>query len=128
MHRLQDSCRGVQGETRTQASFSCRTTKVYPPSESQWEGRSTYSWKELLDKQFNWPPHVHVTSVTRNCIIIEYSVLPFFAPAVVRDLTDPLVLAVLKRQGVTVKLSQKLIEIGKENIIPRNDVCKHISS
>ena len=96
--------------------------------ESQWEGRSTYSWKELLDKQFNWPPHVHVTSVTRNCIIIEYSVLPFFAPAVVRDLTDPLVLAVLKRQGVTVKLSQKLIEIGKENIIPRNDVCKHISS
>ena len=92
--------------------------------ESQWEGRSTYSWKELLDKQFNWPPHVHVTSITRNCIIIEYSVLPFFAPAVVRDLTDPLVLAVLKRQGVTVKLSQELIEMGKEIIGPRNDVCK----
>ena len=92
--------------------------------ESQWEGRSTYSWKELLDKQFNWPPHVHVTSITRNCIIIEYSVLPFFAPAVVRDLTDPLVLAVLKRQGVTVKLSQELIEMGKEMISPRNDVCK----
>ena len=92
--------------------------------ESQWKGRSTYSWKELLDKQFNWPPHVHVTSITRNCIIIEYSVLPFFAPAVVRDLTDPLVLAVLKRQGVTVKLSQELIEMGKEMIGPRNDVCK----
>ena len=91
--------------------------------ESQWEGRSTYSWKELLDKQFNWPPHVHVTSITRNCIIIEYSVLPFFAPAVVRDLTDPLVLAVLKRQGVTVKLSKELIEMGKEIIGPRNDVC-----
>ena len=90
--------------------------------ESQWEGRSTYSWKELLDKQFNWPPHVHVSSITRNCIIIEYSVLPFFAPAVVRDLTDPLVLAVLKRQGVTVKLSQELIEMGKEIIDPRNNV------
>ena len=92
--------------------------------ESRWERRSTYSWKELLDKQFNWPPHVHVTSITRNCIIIEYSVLPFFAPAVVRDLTDPLVLAVLKRQGVTVKLSQELIEMGKEMIGPRNDVCQ----
>ena len=92
--------------------------------ESQWEGRSTYSWKELLDKQFNWPPHVHVTSITRNCIVIEYSVLPFFASAVVRDLTDPLVLAVLKRQGVTVKLSQELIEMGIEMIGPRNDVCK----
>ena len=91
--------------------------------ESQWGGRSTYSWKELLDSQFNWPPHVHVTSITRNCIIIEYSVLPFFAPAVVRDLTDPLVLAVLKRQGVTVKLSQELIKMGKEMIGPRNDVC-----
>ena len=92
--------------------------------ESQWEGRSTYSWKELLDKQFNWPPHVHVTSITRNCIIIEFSVLPFFAPAVVRDLTDPLVQAVLKRQGVTVKLSQELIEMGKEMIGPRNNVCE----
>ena len=92
--------------------------------ESQWEGRSTYSWKELLDKQFNWPPHVHVTSITRNCIIIEYSVLPFFAPSVVRDLTDPLVLAVLKRQGVTVKLSQELIEMGKEIIGPRKNVCE----
>ena len=92
--------------------------------ESQWEGRSTYSWKELLDKQFNWPPHVHITSITRNCIVIEYSVLPFFAPAVVRDLTDPLVLAVLKRQGITVKLSQELLDMGKEIIGPRNDVCK----
>ena len=92
--------------------------------ESQWEGRSTYSWKELLDKQFIWPSHVHVTSITRNCIIIEYSVLPFFAPSVVRDLTDPLVLAVLKRQGVTVKLSHELIEMGKEIIGPRNDVCQ----
>ena len=91
--------------------------------ESEWEGRNTYSWKELFDKQFNWPPRVHVTSITRNCIIIEYSVLPFFAPAVVRDLTDPLVLAVLKRQGVTVKLSQELKEMGKEIIGPRNDVC-----
>ena len=92
--------------------------------ESHWEGRSTYSWKELLDKQFNWPPHVHVTSITRNCIIIEYSVLPFFAPSVVRDLTDPLVLAVLKRQGVTVKLTQELIEMGKEIIGPRKNVCE----
>ena len=95
--------------------------------ESEWEGRSTYSWKELLDKQFNWSSHVHVTSITRNCIIIECSVLPFFAPNVFRDLTDPLVLAVLKRQRVTVKLSQELIEMGKEIISPRNDVCKKIS-
>ena len=94
--------------------------------ESRWEGKSTYSWKKLFDKQFNWPPHVHVTSITRNCIIIEYNVLPFFASSVVRDLTDPLALAVLKRQGVTVKLSQELIEMEKEMIGPRNDVCKKV--
>ena len=95
--------------------------------ESEWEGKRTYSWKELLDKQFNWPPRVHVISITRSCIIIEYSVMPFFAPALVRDLTDPLVLAVLKRQGVTVKLSQELLVMGKEMICPRNDVCKYIT-
>ena len=82
--------------------------------DSPWEGRSTYSWKELLDKQFNWPSTVHVTSITRNCIIIEYSVLPPFVPAIFHDLTDSLVLSVLKSQGVTVKLTPELVEVTVE--------------
>ena len=77
--------------------------------EAPWEGRSIYSWKELLDRQFNWPPHVHISSISRNCIILTYVVLPFFVPAVVRDLTDQEVLLGLESQGVSVELSPDLL-------------------
>ena len=83
--------------------------------EAPWKCRNVYSWKELVEKQFNWPSHIYIVSISRNCIILTYSVLSFFAPAVVRDLTNPDVLALLESQGVSVvELSHDLLNLGTE--------------
>ena len=83
--------------------------------EASWNHRNIYSWKELVEKQFNWPSHIYIVSISRNCIILTYSVLSFFAPAVVRDLTNPEVLALLESQGVSVvELSNDLLKLGTE--------------
>ena len=79
--------------------------------EAPWEGKSIYSWKELLQRRFNWPPHINIVSISRHCIILVYSVLPFFAPALVRDLTDQKVLALLEREGLSVELSSDLLQL-----------------
>ena len=83
--------------------------------DAPWNSRNIYSWKELVEKQFNWPSHIYIVSISRNCIILTYSVLSFFAPAVVRDLTNPDVLALLESQGVSVvELSNNLLKLGTE--------------
>ena len=82
--------------------------------EAPWEGKSIYSWKELLERRFNWPPHINIVSISRNCIILVYSVLPFFVPAVVRDLTDHKVLSLLEREGLSVELSSDLLQLRDE--------------
>ncbi len=84
-----------------------------------WKGKSVFRWDELLKKHFTWPPYIHVALITRGCIVIEYSVLPFFASTVYRDLQDsePGVLFALKGQGVIeVDLSHQLIEMGKKKV------------
>ena len=79
--------------------------------DTPWNHRNIYSWKELVEKQFNWPSHIYIVSISRNCIILTYSVLSYFAPAVVRDLTNPNVLALLENQGVSVvELSRELLD------------------
>ena len=83
--------------------------------EAPWNHRNIYSWKELVEKQFNWPSHIYIVSISRNCIILTYSVLSYFAPAVVRDLTNQDVLALLENQGVSVvELSNDLLKLGTE--------------
>ena len=83
--------------------------------EAPWNCRNIYSWKELVEKEFNWPSHIYIVSISRNCIILTYSVLSFFAPAVVRDLTNQDVLALLESQGVSVvELSNDLLKLGTE--------------
>ena len=83
--------------------------------EAPWNCRNIYSWKELVEKQFNWPSHIYIVSISRNCIILTYSVLSFFAPAVVRDLTNPDVLALLESEGASVvELSINLLKLGTE--------------
>ena len=82
--------------------------------QSPWENKSIFSWKELLYKKFKWPNHINIVAISRKCIVLTYSVLPFFAPAVVRDLTNPEVLALLKNQGVRIELSPDLLKLGEE--------------
>ncbi len=82
-----------------------------------WKGKSVFRWDEFLKKHFTWPPYIHVALITRGCIVIEYSVLPFFASSVYRDLQEPAVLSALKGQGVIkVDLSDQLIEMGKKKV------------
>ena len=83
--------------------------------DAPWNCRNIYSWKELVEKQFNWPSHIYIVSISRNCIILTYSVLSFFTPSVVRDLTNQDVLALLASQGVSVvELSNDLLKLGTE--------------
>ena len=74
--------------------------------ETPWEGRSVYEWKEVLAKLLTWPPHLIIVSIEKNCIVIKYAVLPFFISSVSRDLKDPHVLELLKRELATVEFSE----------------------
>ena len=78
--------------------------------ESSWENRSVYDWKHFLDKEFlsSWPSHLLIKDIYKKCIILTYVVLPFFLPAVLKDLTD---LQKLKKHGITVKLSQSATKV-----------------
>ena len=79
--------------------------------ETSWEGRSSYSWKEVLERQAYWPPFAMIASISRNCIILTIAIFPLFVPAVVRDLTDQKVLALLEREGLSVELSSDLLQL-----------------
>ena len=76
--------------------------------QSPWENRSMYVWKDFLDKKFlnRWPSHLMITDIKKRCIILTYTVLPHFLPAVFEDLTNHQVLENLKKQGITVDLSK----------------------
>ena len=77
--------------------------------ESDWDGRSMYEWKELLERRFSWPETLNIVKISENCIIITCTVWPKYAEDVVRDLTDPKVIADLKKEGVTIDISPQLL-------------------
>ena len=74
--------------------------------EKPWEGKSVYKWKEVLAKLLTWPSNLIIVSIEKNCIVITYAVLPFFISSVSRDLKDPHVLELLKRELATVEFSE----------------------
>ena len=79
--------------------------------KSPWEGRSFYSWKEVIERRSYWPPFAMIASISRNSVILTFAVFPSFVPAVVRDLTDQKVLALLEREGLSVELSSDLLQL-----------------
>ena len=73
--------------------------------ESDWDGRSMYEWKELFEKRFSWPETLNVVKISENCT--EW---PKFAEDVVKDLTNPKVIADLnKNEGMTSDISPQLL-------------------
>ena len=77
--------------------------------ESEWDGRSMYMWRELLERRFGaWPEKLIVVEISENCIIITYAVWPSVAEMVANDLTNPKVLAGLKADGITIDISPEL--------------------
>ena len=81
--------------------------------DKPWENKSMYEWKEFLQKRFNWPPDLMIKTISKNCIILTYAVLPFFVPSVVRDLSDPHVLTELESEGVSVHF---LFNLGRQDV------------
>ena len=81
--------------------------------DKPWENKSMYEWKEFLQKRFNWPPDLVIKTISKNCIILTYAVLPFFVPSVVRDLSDPHVLSELESEGVRVHF---LFNLGRQDV------------
>ena len=81
--------------------------------DKPWENKSMYEWKEFLQKRFNWPPDLMIKTISKNCIILTYAVLPFFVPSVVRDLSDPHVLSELESEGVRVHF---LFNLGRQDV------------
>ena len=68
-----------------------------------------HEWKELLERQFSCPRALNIVKISENCIIITCTLWPKFAEDVVRDLTDPKVIADLKKEGVTIDISPQLL-------------------
>ncbi len=79
--------------------------------KSEWGGRKTYEWKELLEGRFEWAKGINIVQIHKNCIVITYAVWPSMAKAVAYDLTNSDVLTDLKTVGVTrVDVSSRLLE------------------
>ena len=72
-----------------------------------------YEWKEFLQKRFNWPPDLVIKTISKNCVILTYAVLPVFVLSVVRDLSDPHVLSELESEGVRVHF---LFNLGRQDV------------
>ena len=83
---------------------------------SPWEDNNVYKWNELIEQRFNWSPYLTIASISRNCIVLIYGVLPFFIPHVARDLTKDEVIMELKSEGITLEPSSELLKLGKEEV------------
>lgn len=74
-----------------------------------WPKRSVRQWREQYGRIFPWSPHTVMKGLIPGSITIVYAALPCAASAVVRDLTDPFIIAKLESLGVTVILPKKVI-------------------
>ena len=83
---------------------------------SPWEHNSVYKWNELIEQRFNWSPYLTIASISWNCIVLIYGVLPFFIPHVARDVTNDEVIMELKSEGITLEPSSELLKLGKEEV------------
>ena len=53
--------------------------------QKPWDGRSVYAWKEVFEKKSmsNWPANLIIAHIEKNCIVLVYTVLPWFTSACV---------------------------------------------
>ena len=98
--------------------------------DKPWEDKSMYEWKEFLQKRFNWPPDLMIKTISKNCIILTYAVLPFFISSVVRDLSDPHVLTELESEGVRVHSLFNLGRASQTMLMPMesSEIAKCLST
>ena len=83
--------------------------------KQSWEGKTVYTWKDIWENMFTWPPSLIIVGMERSYIVMTYTVLPFFIPSVVRDLEDSDIMNELENAGVSVELSTDLIKFGRQD-------------
>ena len=70
--------------------------------DSPWTEGSVYTWEEYFNNRFPWTDSVAVKEYSTNCILITYAVFLSVLGDIMRDLTNPAIIAELKGNGVTI--------------------------
>ena len=70
--------------------------------DSPWTEGSVYTWEEYFNNRFPWTDSVAVKEYSPNCILITYAILPSVLADVMRDLTNPAIIAELNDNRVTI--------------------------
>ena len=100
--------------------------------EQPWENRSLYQWKEVMKDVGLLPDHFLIKSIEQNCIIIAYSVWPFFLSTVTKQLHNPNVAKALENAGASFTIEPEVEKLGfyeskfiKKIIEHANSILKH---
>ena len=70
--------------------------------DSPWTEGSVYTWEEYFNNRFPWTDSVAIKEYSTNCILITYAILPSVLADIMRDLTNPAIIAELNDNGVTI--------------------------
>ena len=100
--------------------------------EEPWENRSLYQWKEVMKDVGLLPDHFMIKSIEQNCIIIAYSVWPFFLSTVTKQLHNPNVAKALVIAGASFTIEPEVERLSfsesrfiKKIIEHANNMLKH---
>ena len=100
--------------------------------EQPWEDRSLYRWKEVMKDVGLLPEHFMIKSIKQNCIIIAYSVWPFFLSTVTKLLYNPNIAKALVNAGASFTIEPEVEMLGlsesrfiKKIIEHANSMLKH---
>ena len=97
-----------------------------------WEDRSLYQWKEVMKDVGLLPNHFIIKSIEQNCIIIAYSIWPFFLSTVTKQLHNPNVAKALVNAGAsfTIEPAVEMLSFSGSRFIKKiiehaNSMLKH---
>ena len=100
--------------------------------EQPWENRSLYQWKEVMKDVGLLPEHFLIKSIEKKCIIIAYSIWPFFLSTVTKQLHNPNVTKALVNVGASFTIEPEVEMLGlseskfiKKIIEHANSMLKH---
>ena len=100
--------------------------------EQPWENRSLYQWKEVMKDVGLLPNHFMIKSIEQNCIIITYSVWPFFLSTVTKQLHNSNVAKALVNAGAsfTIEPAVEMLSFSESKFIKKiiehaNSMLKH---
>lgn len=69
---------------------------------AKWDTSNLYTLQQVFINRFSWAEDLLILEITKKCVLIKYGVLPFFVPAVMRDLSDPKIIEELKKEDIII--------------------------